>query len=259
MVLRRLFLCLSLFHLPLLAAETFCYDTPDEGATTQPVLVAGQHIYGQHTARIAGWVLQQLPQATFINLPWQRCLAQVKAGRMTGLLSMGWTAERAKAYQFPLHAGQPDRRFALYEVPYHIFVHRNSKLQWDGQRFIGLQYGLITMKGYLTEHRLRELNALSPLDLDLNLAVDLVVNQRIDGYVIPQGTTFQQFLQHPAYAQIRQLQQPLLSMPLYLVFYPQYCQEDPLRCQRVWQHLAQRRAEFQAAQTQPAKPAESSQ
>ncbi len=54
---------------PLQAAEIFCYDARGDKSTQQPVLVDGQRIYGAHTARIAGWVLQQLPQATFVELP----------------------------------------------------------------------------------------------------------------------------------------------------------------------------------------------
>ncbi len=249
---RSLLYCVCLLHLPIHAAETFCYDTPGDSTPQQPVVVAGQRIYGQHTARIAEWILQQLPAATFVHLPWQRCLSHVRDGRISGLLSMGWTAERAQWYQFPLRDGKPDASLALYQVPYHIFVRRDSKVQWDGQRFLGLQYGMITFKGYLTEQRLRELNALSPLELDINQAIDLVINRRIDGYVIPPGTTHHQFLQHPAFAQIRQLDLPLLTMPLYLAFSPKYCQEDTERCQRIWVHLAKRQAEFTAASPQSA-------
>jgi len=235
-------------HLPLFAAETFCYDGPVDSLSQQPVVVAGQRIYGQHTARVAGWVLQQLPQATFINLPWQRCLAQVRAGRVTGLLSMGWTAERSKEYQFPERNGAPDPSQALYDVPYLIFVRKDSKVQWDGQRFLGLQYGLITLKGYVAEQRLRDLNALSPLELDITQGVDLLLNRRIDGYIIPPGTTLQQFQQHPAAAQVRQLELPFFSMPLYLAFSPKYCQENSERCQTVWRHLAAQRKAYEAAQ-----------
>lgn len=242
----------ALFHLPGFAAETFCYDTPGNSAD-QPVIVAGQRIYGQHTARIAGWVLQQLPQATFIHLPWQRCLSQVREGRISGILSIGWTAERAKSYQFPLADGKPDPAMALYEVPYHIYVHRDSKVQWDGQRFIGLQYGLITFKGYLTEQRLRELNALSPLDLDIHQAVDLVLKHRIDGYVIPPGTTYQQFSQHSGFSKVRQLQPPLLTIPLYLAFSTKYCQDHSQSCLQVWQHLATQRQLWEQAQAAKAQ------
>ncbi len=248
MLLRRFFLLLCLLHLPLFAAETFCYDGPVDSVNQQPVVVAGQRIYGPHTARVAGWVLQQLPQATFINLPWQRCLAQVRTGRVSGLLSIGWTAERAKEYQFPERNGAPDPTQALYDVPYLIFVRKDSKVQWDGQRFLGLQYGLITLKGYVAEQRLLDLNALSPLELDINQGVDLLLNRRIDGYVIPPGTTLQLFRQHPAAAQVRQLEQPLFSMPLYLAFSPKYCQENPERCQTVWRHLAAQRQAYEAAQ-----------
>ena len=245
---RHLLFCLLILQLPALAAETFCYDAPVETATQQPVVVAGQRIYGQHTARVAGWVLQQLPHASFISLPWQRCLSQVREGRITGLLSIGWTAERAQWFQFPGQNGVPDASQALYDVPYLIFVRKDSKVQWDGQRFLGLQYGLITLKGYIAEQRLRELNALSPLELDINQGVDLLVNRRIDGYVIPPGSTLQQFRKHPAAAQVRQLELPFFTMPLYLAFSPKYCQENPERCQRTWQHLATQRQAYEAAQ-----------
>jgi polar amino acid transport system substrate-binding protein len=239
---------------PLQAAEIFCYDAPADKSSLKPVLVGGQHIYGAPTARIAGWVLQVLPQATFVELPWQRCLNEVRAGRIDGLLSLGWTEERAKWYTFPPHAGQPHDKLALFDVPYFIYVLQDSAVRWDGQQFHGLQYGLITFKGYVAEQRLRDLNALAPLDLDISQAVDLLVNRRVDGYVIPPGTTAQQFSQHPKFAQVRQLAIPLLQMPLYLAFATQYCQVKTEVCERVWTHLAAQRQSWEAAERAAAEP-----
>lgn len=116
----------------------------------------------------------------------------------------------------------------------------------------GLQYGMLASNGYLAEQRLRELHALSPLNLDITLAVDLVVNHRIDGYVIAPGFTEQQFQQHPGYQQIRRLEPPLLQMPLYLAFSPKYCQSHAGRCQQIWAHLAAQRQQFDAKETQSA-------
>ncbi len=235
---------------PLQAAETFCYDAPVDKSTLQPVLVDGQRIYGEHTARIAGWVLQQLPQATFVELPWQRCLNEVRAGRIQGLLSIGWTEERASWFVFPPHAGEQNDKLALFDVPYFIYVLQNSTVRWDGQQFRGLQYGLITFKGYLAEQRLRELNALSPLDLDITQGIDLLLNHRVDGYVIPPGPTAQQFSQHAKFAQVRQLELPLLRMPLYFAFAKKYCQASAKACERIWAHLAEQRQQWEAAQRQ---------
>lgn len=253
MVWRHLMLCLGLLQLPLQADDTFCYDIPGVINELQPKVVAGQHIYGEDTVRVAGWLAQQIPNATFLHLPWQRCLSQVREGRIDGLFWIGWTAERAQWFQFPLRDGQPDPSLALEELPYHIYVHKDSKLQWDGQRFAGLQYGMLTSKGYLVEQRLRELNALSPLDLDISHAVDLVVNHRIDGYVIAPGITEQQFQQHPEFAKIRRLEPPLLNLPLYFAFSKKFCQDNAARCQQLWRHLAQRRQEFEATMP-PAQP-----
>ncbi len=235
---------------PLQAAETFCYDAPGDKSTQPPVLVDGQRISGAHTARIAGWVLQLLPQATFLELPWQRCLNEVRAGRINGLLSIGWTEERAEWYAFPPRAGQQNDKLALFDVPYFIYVLQESAVRWDGQQFHGLQYGLITFKGYLAEQRLRELKALSPLDLDITQGIDLLLNHRVDGYVVPPGDTAQQFARHAQFGKVRQLEHPLLQMPLYLVFAKDYCQASAVLCQQIWQHLATKRQEWEATQRQ---------
>jgi polar amino acid transport system substrate-binding protein len=230
------------------AAEVFCYDMPGEVPVAEQVQVKGQRVDGQHTARIAGWVLDVLPDAVFVNQPWQRCLHHARHGRVTGLLSLGWTAERGGWYSFPLRGNQPDTTMALYDVPYNIFVHRDSKVQWDGQRFAGLNYGLVTFKGYLAEQRLRELNALTPLQTDINQAVDLVSKGRLDGYVMPPGAMDRMFRQQPGFAKLKQLEKPLFAMPLYLAFYPGYCQSKASTCQQVWQHLAAKKAQWQQQQ-----------
>ena len=47
---------------------------------------------------------------------------------------------------------------------------------------------------------------------------------------------------------VRQLELPFFTMPLYLAFSPKYCQENPERCQSIWQHLATQRQAYEAAQ-----------
>lgn len=247
---RHLMLCLCLIQPPLHAAETFCYDTPGIIDTLQPQVVAGQRIYGEDTVRLAGWLAEKFPNATFLHLPWKRCLSQVKEGRIDGVFWIGWTAERARWFEFPQRDGQPDPNLALQLLPFHIYIYKDSKLTWDGRNFTGLQYGMLTSNGYLAEQRLRELKALSPLDLDISHAVDLVANRRIDGYVIAPGITEQKFKQHPGFAKIRRLEPPLLNMPLYLAFSPKFCLDNAARCQQIWTHLAQRRQEFEAATAQ---------
>lgn len=132
-------------------------------------------------------------------------------------------------------------------MPYHIYVHRDSKVQWNGQHFNGLTYGLITLKGYLAEERLRELGALSPLQTDIHQAVELVTKGRLDGFVIPPGAVERVFRQQPAFAQLKQLDAPLFAMPLYLAFYPGYCQGTASKCQQIWQHLAAKKNQWQQA------------
>lgn len=244
---RGLFLFCCYWQPALFAAEVFCYDMPGEIPVAEQIQVKGQRIDGQHTARIAGWVLEVLPEAKFVNQPWQRCLTHARQGRITGLLSIGWTAERAQWFSFPRQGNNPDTRLALYEVPYHIYVHRDSKVQWDGQRFHGLTYGLITLKGYLAEAKLRALGALSPLQTDINQAVELVAKGRLDGFVLPPGGVERAFRQQPDFAKLKQLEVPLLAMPLYLAFYPGYCEAGTQRCQQIWQHLADQKARNQQA------------
>jgi polar amino acid transport system substrate-binding protein len=241
---RLIFFCL--LYLQSAAAATFCFDEPVENKQRQPLIVAGQPFYGEHTARIATWLVEILPDATFVNLPWQRCMHQVQTGRITGLLSIGWTQPRAHLFRFPQRDGKVDDSLALYDAPYYIFVHRDSQVQWDGQRFVGLKYGLLTFKGYVAEQRLRQLNALAPLELDMGQAIDLLVKGRIDGYVSPLGSTYQGFLQHPQFSQVRRLELPFFSMPLFLAFHPEYCLQKAEQCEKIWQHLANRRAEFRA-------------
>lgn len=244
---RGLFLLCCCWQPALSAAEVFCYDMPGEVPAAEQIQVKGQRVDGQHTARIAGWVLDVLPDAKFVNQPWQRCLTQAQQGRVTGLLSIGWTEERAQWFSFPQQGKAPDPQLALYEVPYHIYVHRDSKVQWNGQHFNGLTYGLITLKGYLAEERLRELGALSPLQTDIHQAVELVTKGRLDGFVIPPGAVERVFRQQPAFAQLKQLDTPLFAMPLYLAFYPGYCQDAASKCQQIWQHLAAKKAQWQQA------------
>ncbi len=228
-----------LFCTPLVAAPLqICYEDHEHSPALPKQMVEGVAAYGGHSQVAAqAFVLAGVP-VELHRMPWKRCLHEAGIGNMDGVIGVGWTAERQQQLVFPLDAQQqPNSSLSLMSVDYHLYTHKHSSLRWDGTELSGIKFGLSAPQGFVVEQKLKQLNALSTLASGLNAGLEMVLNNRLDGYVLAEFVADAQLKQHPKAALIKKLQPPFYQQPLFLVFSSKLAQSQPQLLQQIWQQI----------------------
>lgn len=177
----------------------------------------------------------------FHFLPWKRCLAMVAQGALDGALALVWTQERAAAFAFPLESdGTVDARLRLWQVEYPVYTHLDSPLAWDGQQFFGLTGALGTPRGYISEERLLQMQ-LPVQNFTPESGLKLVAKQRLAGYIIERQIGQALLARTELKYAVRELVQPFMSVPWYLVFSHRHHSAQPEQAARFWAELARQR------------------
>jgi polar amino acid transport system substrate-binding protein len=127
-----------------LAPLTLCYEDVEQGPWTFPdgtglnfeLLHRVEAITGEHFA--------------FISRPWQRCLEEVRTGRVDGVVGPADTPERRRFGRFPLLPnGASDPQAALYDDIVYVFLRRAGAARWDGRALRSPGAPVLVQRGYL--------------------------------------------------------------------------------------------------------------
>lgn len=232
---------------PLAATELrLCYEAASQSPNLPLYQVGALQVAGLHASLTVAALQQQQVQFQLQRMPWLRCLKAVSTGQLDGAIGVGWTAERATQLQFPLDAkGQPDAQKALFTLNYHIYTKIDSPLSWDGQQLQQLRYGIAAPKGFITADKLAALGALAQTDAEIDAGLLLTLQQRIDGFVLAEGTMDPQLQQHKQRHLIKKLQPPFFRQSLYLVFSQRSYDQHSVLIQQLWQQLPQLKQQWQ--------------
>lgn len=235
---------LLLFLSPALYANPLqiCYEDKEHSPALTKNSVNGIATYGIHSQLAAKAFSLAQVEVVLFRLPWKRCLHETSIGKMDAAIGVGWTFERQQQLVFPLNKQQkPDERLCLLQVDYHLYTHQQSELSWDGEKLHQLKFGLSAPQGFVVEQKLQQLKALSTLPSDIHSVLEMVLNQRLDGYVLADFVADAQLKQHPKGKLIKKLQPPFYQQPLFLAFSPKLAQNQPQLVQSVWQQIPRAR------------------
>ena len=225
-----------------------CYEDNEHSPALPKHSVEGIATYGIHSQLATKAFLLAQVEVELSRLPWKRCLHDTSLGKMDAAIGVGWTLERQQQLAFPLDKHQePDARFSLLQVDYHLYTHQQSELSWDGKNLHQLKFGLSAPQGFVVEQKLRQLKALSTLPSDIHSVLEMVLNHRLDGYVLADFVAQAQLQHHPQAHLIKKLQPPFYQQQLFLVFSPQLAKTQPQLLQRVWQQIPAARLALKTA------------
>ncbi|RVU35388.1 hypothetical protein EOE67_14530 [Rheinheimera riviphila] len=230
-----------LLLLPLAAAAKplqLCHDATVDPKYQQSVTIGAYTVTGLHNV-MALKILTKLGIAVQLhNMPWVRCLHAVSKGDVDGAIGVGWNAERSHNMHFPLQVnGEPDPALALFSVNYFVYSHAEGDLQWDGQQFRQVKFGIAAPKGFIVAQMLQQMGVFNPLEAEIDAAIMLTINRRIDGFVQARMVAEGQIAQSKDAKLIKRLEPVFFRQPLYLVFSKQAMQRDPAQLTQIWQTI----------------------
>ena len=229
-----------------------CHDSAVNPKYEQSVTIGDNTVTGLHTV-LTLHVLTKLGISFQLqSMPWIRCLHAVVKGDVDGAIGVGWTAERSQEMHFPLLPnGEPDPALALFFVNYFVYSHAQGNLQWDGQKFHQVKFGIAAPKGFVVAQMLQQLGVFNPLQVEIDAAIKLTVNQRIDGFVQSRTVAEGQLAQSKDAKLIKRLEPVFFRQPLYLTFSKQAMQRDPTLLTTIWQTIPEVRTTATAPQPSP--------
>lgn len=252
---RALALAISLSLLPLMAAAKplqLCHDAAVDPKYEQSVTVGAYSVTGLHNVMTLRILTKLGIDVQLQSMPWLRCLHAVTKGDVDGAIGVGWNAERSHSMHFPLQPnGEPDPALALFSVNYFVYSHAEGELQWDGQKFEQVKFGIAAPKGFIVAQMLQQLGVYNPLEAEIDAAIMLTVNRRIDGFVQSRTVAEGQLAQSKDAKLIKRLEPVFFRQPLYLVFSKQAMQRNPAQLNQIWQTIPQ----FRPTPTVPAAEA----
>ncbi|WP_218156539.1 hypothetical protein [Pseudoalteromonas denitrificans] len=135
-------------------------------------------------------------EAKFIRNPWLRCQKLVRNNDAQSLFSMIQTDERSQLFAFPEQNNLEP--YFLMQAEYALFVKVGGRFDLDDSKSLlvdaeGLnltkykiysQFGLSAPFGYVAYEFLRKNKILTPVNLTPKQGFSLIINNKLDGYVI---------------------------------------------------------------------------
>jgi len=179
-----------------------------------------------------------------VRYPWQRCIAKFKSGDMDAIAGLVWQKEYEEWAVFPMQAGHPDDNYRLWNANYSIYVAKDSKIQWDGVNFDGLDKGASAPQGLFIENSLKYLQAFSsklyfPAD-----GLRLVSLNHLDAYVMETAQGRALIKQHALEGQLKELAIPFADTSWFVPVSSKWAAKNPDLTQQFWQSLKQARIEY---------------
>lgn len=227
----------SYAHSPL----KICYESPEDTSDLLSYRAGYEAAFGVYLAVVLE-ALETLQQPYELHqLPWRRCLAATIKGELDAVIGIGWTAERSQQFYYPYQNNAPDDNKRITMLDYYVYSASNSALTWDGKTFHHVKHGVATPSGYVTEQLLAELGVLQSLDSSIGAGLDLVINNRLDGYVLAKEIAELQLRNHPNANQIRQLSPAFYQQAIFMVFSQQSALLNEQERAAIWSELAKAR------------------
>lgn len=110
---------------------------------------------------------------------WQRCIQDVKSGKVDALYALFWTLERDKNLIFPPGSHNNSNEWRLSTSRFYFYQNIQRPLNLEQ-----LDFGIGIPLGYILRDKLKEMGALSPIDYDVREGFKMVARKRLDAYLV---------------------------------------------------------------------------
>ncbi|WP_158229052.1 substrate-binding periplasmic protein [Chitinimonas sp. BJB300] len=189
----------------------------------------------------------------FSGKPWKRCIEEVRAGIVDGVVGAADVPERHDFVEYPRDTnGKVDTNAMLWHDHFYLFATTESKVEWDGVRFLNLTGSIATQRGYSVVYWLKQQGV--PYAAESKDADELLrlLTSNLASAVIIQGPVAVKMATNDSRfkGKVRTLAKPYRSEALYLIVNKQSYAKASDRINAIWQAITKHRqsAEYQASE-----------
>lgn len=208
-----------------------------------PYLQGASEAFEQPPGLLVDWTRTALKrlgcEAELLRLPQRRLLAELEAGAVQLAPGIGFNAERAQLFAFPLRAdGSPEPRLSIGEARLSLFSLRDRRreVQWDGQRLTmneNFKVGVVSR------------GVEEPLALARGWAIETALNHALNAEKLRRGRLPLVLMPHLALNRAEldrapalvELQPPVLRTHFYAPAHRAFEQIEPAFVQSFWREL----------------------
>lgn len=170
--------------------------------------------------------------------PWKRCIKDLQSGHADAIFPVVWMTQREQWGRFPKdERNRLDQTRVLHSGNYRIFASTASKVQFNGKTFSNLSSGIGAPLGYVVYQKLKKDGVLSPIDLDVEQGFNLLLHNRLDGYVLEEQIGDRLIKRHGWQEKIKKLDKPYHVSHFYLLFSHAFFSQHPKVAQQLWAQL----------------------
>lgn len=180
-----------------------------------------------------------------IRLPWKRCQMEAEAGKIEGLIAASYTKERAAWGVYPtLSNGELDVDKRLHTDSFHVYIRKDSKIQFKNGKFIDLGLNEIGVQlGYSvgTDLKAQGYNVHSSFASAYDLLKQLDI--KAINVAVLQNHESKRILQlHPELSKnIRRVNGPYKIKDQYILFTKSFYDKNEALVKSIWKSVARAR------------------
>lgn len=175
----------------------------------------------------------------FVRYPWPRCLQNLKDNKVDGIFNSSYTSERAEAIGwYPtingLRNGPVDSNKKIASISYYLYVNRDSKITWDGNRINGLKGSVGAMIGYSIVDDLKKMGYKVEEAISTELNLKKLIANRIEILALQEVTADSFIESNNSYSSIKKLEPALESKDYYLMLSDKFVKDNPKLSREIW-------------------------
>ncbi len=206
----------------------------------------GHRVFDQLYRQLNDALIQSGRTFTVQALPWKRCVHLVGQGGIDAALPVIWSKEREAWASFPrTDDGELDRSLRLRAAEYFVYVPvqtqeiHKPELQWNGQSFRSVKYGVWAPVGYKSYEKLKQLKVLNSERYGFDEAFNMLVHYRLDGLVAERNEADSFIEELALQGRVKVLKRPFFHEDWFLVMSHQFVEKNPTDAMIIWRLSAE--------------------
>ena len=179
-----------------------------------------------------------------VRAPWKRCTNDLGLNIYDGIFNASYSKERLAIGWYPTldntRDGPVDTNKRITNITYSLYVPRESKIRWDGTKYIDLKEGeqLGAPEGYSIVNDLKN-QGVSVLEVSGTInALNMITSNRLPGAVLQDVTADSIIMKDRLkYGSIIKFARPIVSKPYYLMLSNDFVEKNPELAKRIWEAI----------------------